>query len=62
MASAILKARHSFSQTDLLSRELPDITRKQAFDIQLKMLDKELADNFPGGDVMVEAEIGFKIK
>ena len=104
LASAILQARHSFSQTDLLSRELPNITRKQAFDIQLKMLEKELAegkklvgykmggtvvadaasydpmfgymldsnviaedstivaDNFPGGDVMVEAEIGFRLK
>lgn len=104
LANAVLNTRHSFDQTDLLSRELPDISRKQAFEIQLKMLDKELASgkklvgykmggtavpdadsydptfgymldsnviaedstvlasNFPGGDVMVEAEIGFKIK
>lgn len=103
LASAILKTRQSFSQTDLLSQERPDIGRKEAFEIQLKMLDKELASgkkligykmggtavpdadsydptfgymldsnviaedstvsasNFPGGDVMVEAEVGFKL-
>jgi 2-oxo-hept-3-ene-1,7-dioate hydratase len=103
LANSILEARKSFKQTDLLSRELPNISRDQAFTIQLKMLEKELASgkklvgykmggtavpdsanfdpvfgymlnsnvieedstvlakNFPGGDVMVEAEIGFKI-
>ena len=101
LVTAILDVKKNFKQTDLLSRELPNITRKQAFEIQLKMLDKEiasgrklvgykiggtktadpasynpvfgymldsnvieedstvLAENFPGGDVMVEAEIGF---
>ena len=103
LANSILKSRQNFTQTDLLSRELPNITRDQAFTIQLKMLEKELAsgkkligykmggtavpdkasfdpvfgymlnsniiredstvlaENFPGGDVMVEAEIGFKL-
>jgi 2-oxo-hept-3-ene-1,7-dioate hydratase len=103
LANSILEARQSFKPTDLLSRELPNITRDQAFTFQLKMLEKELAsgkklvgykmggtavsdsvsfnpafgyildsnvidedstvwaENFPGGDVMVEAEIGFKI-
>lgn len=103
LANSILESRKSFKQTDLLSRELPNITRDQAFTIQLKMLEKELASgkklvgykmagtavpdaasfdpsfgyildsnvieedstvlaqNFPGGDVMVEAEIGFKL-
>jgi 2-oxo-hept-3-ene-1,7-dioate hydratase len=103
LTNSILEARKNFKQTDLLSRELPNISRDQAFTIQLKMLEKELASgkkligykmggtavpdsasfdpvfgymlnsnvieedstvmakNFPGGDVMVEAEIGFKI-
>lgn len=103
LANSVLESRKNFDQTDLLSRELPNITRDQAFTMQLKMLDAELAsgkkligykmggtavpdeasfdpvfgymlnsnvieedstvlaENFPGGDVMVEAEIGFKL-
>ncbi len=104
LADSLLAARHTWQRTDILSRKLPDITREQAFSLQLAMLQKELraghkvigykmggtavpdersydpifgymldanliaedsvvsAAHFPGGSVMVEAEIGFRMK
>ena len=101
LVDSLLYARHHHETTDILSRHWPDLTREQAIEIQLAMLNRELAagarlvgwkmggtitddstkydplfgyildrniiaedstvvaENFPGGHVMVEGEVGF---
>ena len=101
VVDTLLYARHHHQTSDVLSRRFPTLTRQPAIDIQLAMLDRELADgarlvgwkmggtitddsaaydplfgyildrhliqpdstvraeHFPGGQVMVEGEIGF---
>ena len=43
LVDSLLHFRHHHLRTDILSRHLPDITREKASDIQLGMLEKELA-------------------
>lgn len=104
LADSVLSARQNHSQTDILSRHIPDLKTADAYHIQFNMLEKErhegakligwklggtatkdsttfnpslgyILDNnlipdkgtipvnhFPGGSVIVEAEIGFVIK
>ena len=104
LVDSLLYFRHQHLLTDILSRHLPDLTREESSEIQLQMLEKELAagarligwkmagtvtddqasydplfgyildknmitedsmvvaSNFPGGEVMVEGEIGFVMK
>lgn len=104
LADSMRYFRQNYLTTDFLSRNVPELGRQQAFDIQLAMLDKELAEdaqligwkmggtataeeasfdpvfgyildrymipadgsidseNFPGGSMLVEGEIGFVIK
>lgn len=104
LADSVLKARQSHSQTDILSRYIPDLKTADAYHIQFNMLEKERregaklmgwklggtatkdsttfnpslgyildknlipdkgsipVDHFPGGSVIVEAEIGFVMK
>ncbi len=101
LVDSLLYIRHHHKTTDILSRHMPDISRQQAIELQLAMLNKELAagaqlvgwkmggtitddsasydplfgyildsnlikedstvqaENFPGGQVMVEGEVGF---
>ena len=101
LVDSLLYFRHQHQTTDILSRLRPNLTREQAIEIQLAMLEKELADgaqlvgwkmggtitddsatydpmfgyildrnmiaedstvlaeDFPGGQVMVEGEVGF---
>ena len=101
LVDSLLYFRHHHQTTDLLSRYRPDLTREQAVEIQLAMLERELAsgaqlvgwkmagtitddsasydplfgyildrniieedstvraEHFPGGQVMVEGEVGF---
>lgn len=104
LADSIRYFRQHHLESDILSRHLPELSREQAFALQLEALDQELAagakvvgwkmggtatadanafdpmfgyildrymisegsvvdsDNFPGGSVFVEGEIGFVIK
>ena len=104
LADSVLHFRHRYEKSDILSRRLPNITREEAIEIQLAMLEKELSagarqigwkmggtatpdsakydpvfgyildknlikedsvvspENFPGGQVMVEGEVGFVMK
>ncbi|WPP49725.1 2-keto-4-pentenoate hydratase [Catalinimonas niigatensis] len=104
LVDSVLYYRQQQQKTDILSRHLPEITREQAIEIQLAMLQKELAageeligwkmggtiasdsaqydpvfgyilsknlikqdsvvsaENFPGGEVLVEGEVGFVLK
>ena len=101
LVDSLLYYRHRAEKTDILSRQLPNITREQAIELQLGMLEKELAagkklvgwklggtvtndpnaydplfgyildtylieegstvsaEDFPGGQTMVEGEVGF---
>ena len=101
LVHSLLYFRQRAEKTDLLSRHLPNITREQAIELQLGMLEKELAagkklvgwkmggtvtddpakydplfgyildsymveegstvaaEDFPGGQTMVEGEVGF---
>ncbi|PHN08655.1 2-keto-4-pentenoate hydratase [Flavilitoribacter nigricans] len=43
LADSIRYFRQNFEQTDFLSRRVHDLERQQSFDIQLKMLEQELA-------------------
>ncbi len=43
LVDSLLYFRHHHEKTAILSRHLPDITREQAIEIQLAMLNKELA-------------------
>jgi 2-keto-4-pentenoate hydratase len=104
IVDSILMARHNHVQTAILSTDLPDLKKSEAYDIQLAMLEKELkagakqigwklggtatddaakfdpsygyilnsniveeggtipVSHFPGGSVVVEAEVGFVMK
>lgn len=44
LADSIRYFRRNFQTTDFLSRRIPNLDRQQAFDIQLEMLDQELAE------------------
>jgi len=101
LVDSLLYFRHQSETSDILSRHLPDISREKAIEIQLAMLEKEMAagaqqigwkmggtvtddsasydpvfgyvldkhqvqaggtvapGDFPGGQVMVEGEVGF---
>ncbi len=101
LVDSLLYYRHRAEKTDILARRLPNITREQAIELQLGMLEKELAagkklvgwkmggtvtddpdlydplfgyildtymveegsvvsaEDFPGGQTMVEGEVGF---
>lgn len=101
LIDSLLYYRQRAEKTDLLARHLPDLTREQAIELQLGMLEKELAageklvgwkmggtvtddpakydplfgyildsylienggtvaaEDFPGGQTMVEGEVGF---
>lgn len=104
LIDSIVKARHTYSQTKILSKSISGLKTSEAYDIQLDMLKAELAmgakhrgwklggtatkdaskfnpsygyildkniinnggsipvNHFPGGTVVVEAEVGFIIK
>lgn len=44
LADTLRYFRRNAQQTDILSRNIPDLSREQAFDIQLDMLKSELAN------------------
>lgn len=104
LADSIRYLRRNFLQSDFLSAEKPNLSREEAFAIQLEMLDQEVAEgaqvvgwkmggtatadaaafdpifgyildryvsspgseldseDFPGGSILIEGEIGFVIK
>ena len=43
LVDSLLYFRHQNEKTDILSRRLPDLSREQAIELQLAMLEKELA-------------------
>lgn len=42
LSDSILMARHGHVQTDILSKNLPDLKKSDAYDIQLEMMEKEI--------------------
>lgn len=55
LVDAVLKARHDYVQTAVLSKGIPDLKKSEAFDFQFNMLEKELA----AGNKQVGWKLGF---